>query len=480
MKLKVHFPSIDATPSGVRVSAAGASPRANGEAQAIPGEPVTTADPTQSQAESREVLQAALGPGEEPAQQAVETGGSPASSGKAMMAVSGGKMVPVRLFFEAMQNKDASSLSPRPRTPVASDATPASMTVTSPQSPPLSVNGSRGFAPDGVYLLGPPRLVSSPVSNSSSPARKSSLKQRPSSMASDARATFTPEAAPTFDVISAAPRQSRHSRYSILQVKPEAVAAFLETMRPKVEEARSREGCLRYDLSLDKKNKETFYVLESYVSKSDFVETIAPGPDVTCESVLMDTTSIPGGWALQADDTALSNVSNGKLVSVTAKPDKIDEFFRVMAGDANGCRSDVLEPRCARFDMYRHQDDPYKFLFYECFLDDDAGAVHKGTAHYDAWVKFKADGGVLSQTAVTFEVTSLPDCWGFQLARKSSLEQRPSSIAADARAAVASKASQESAVATATSAASVAPATAQSLTSARSPLSVKFGRSPAQ
>ncbi len=70
------------------------------------------------------------------------------------------------------------------------------------------------------------------------------------------------------------------------------------------------------------------------------------------------------------------------LVHVRVLADQLDAF--VEATLVNQAAS-VREPGNVRFDVLRDPADPTRFLIYEAYLDADAAAAHKTTAHYLAW-----------------------------------------------------------------------------------------------
>ena len=70
------------------------------------------------------------------------------------------------------------------------------------------------------------------------------------------------------------------------------------------------------------------------------------------------------------------------LVHVRVLPDQLDAFLE--ASRANQAAS-AREPGNLRFDLLRDPADPTRFLIYEVFVDADAAAAHKTTAHYLAW-----------------------------------------------------------------------------------------------
>ena len=70
------------------------------------------------------------------------------------------------------------------------------------------------------------------------------------------------------------------------------------------------------------------------------------------------------------------------LVHVRVLPDHVDAFLAAMRANHEGS---VREPGNLRFDVLRDPADPTHFLIYEAYVDADAAAAHKTTAHYLAW-----------------------------------------------------------------------------------------------
>lgn len=70
------------------------------------------------------------------------------------------------------------------------------------------------------------------------------------------------------------------------------------------------------------------------------------------------------------------------LVHVRVIPAHIDDF--IAATRANHLAS-VGEPGNLRFDVLQSGEEPAQFLLYEAYVDADAAAAHKQTAHYAAW-----------------------------------------------------------------------------------------------
>jgi len=70
------------------------------------------------------------------------------------------------------------------------------------------------------------------------------------------------------------------------------------------------------------------------------------------------------------------------LVHVKVLPDRVEEFL--IATRVNH-EASILEPGNLRFDVLRDPADPTRYLLYEAYVDAEAAAAHKTTAHYLAW-----------------------------------------------------------------------------------------------
>ena len=81
------------------------------------------------------------------------------------------------------------------------------------------------------------------------------------------------------------------------------------------------------------------------------------------------------------------------MVTVSVKPERKDEFLRVMAEDAAGTRN---EPGNLRFDLLMDEDDPNKYYFYSVYKSIEGLEAHRQTPHYKAWSDFRASGGIVS------------------------------------------------------------------------------------
>jgi len=218
-----------------------------------------------------------------------------------------------------------------------------------------------------------------------------------------------------------------------VNVKPERVDDFLEAARLDSSTARDsaiEPGCLRFDCLRSREDANRFVLYEAYLDDAavDHHRTtdgfkawraFKESDGLVDQTVLrLETTSIPGGWAFQGggagDGAASSSVGCAVIVSVEVNAGRVEDFLQAMEQDARGSRDASIDPGCVRFDLLRRQDDPQKFIFFECFLDDDAMTKHKETAHYKAWAAFKASGGIKSQDVVRLETASIPGGWAFQ------------------------------------------------------------------
>jgi len=76
------------------------------------------------------------------------------------------------------------------------------------------------------------------------------------------------------------------------------------------------------------------------------------------------------------------------LVHVHVKPEHIADF--IAATQVNHSAS-IEETGNYRFDVLQSPDNPGRFILYEAYLDQEAAAAHKQTAHYLAWRDTVAD-----------------------------------------------------------------------------------------
>ena len=69
-------------------------------------------------------------------------------------------------------------------------------------------------------------------------------------------------------------------------------------------------------------------------------------------------------------------------VSVRVRPECVEAF---RAATLKNAQASVTEAGIARFDVLQQADDPTRFLLVEVYRNEGAPALHKQTAHYEAW-----------------------------------------------------------------------------------------------
>eukprot|EP00747_Dinoflagellata_sp_TGD_P078808 gnl/TRDRNA2_/TRDRNA2_160242_c1_seq1.p1 gnl/TRDRNA2_/TRDRNA2_160242_c1~~gnl/TRDRNA2_/TRDRNA2_160242_c1_seq1.p1 ORF type:complete len:220 (-),score=45.08 gnl/TRDRNA2_/TRDRNA2_160242_c1_seq1:98-703(-) len=185
-------------------------------------------------------------------------------------------------------------------------------------------------------------------------------------------------------------------------------------------------GCYRFDLLRDRDNPNKFIFYEAYKDDeaaafhkttshyNSWAEFKKSGGVVSQEVAKVETGSIPGGWAFQTAEQGRNPLGSGVIVSVEIQSERLEDFLQAMSDDVQKSRDKELDPGCMRFDLLRDRENPQKFYFYECYVNDAAAAFHKTTSHYDSWANFKKSGGVISQSVVKLETASIPGDWAFQ------------------------------------------------------------------
>lgn len=81
-------------------------------------------------------------------------------------------------------------------------------------------------------------------------------------------------------------------------------------------------------------------------------------------------------------------MSKSVLVYVTVKRGFEDAFIKASLENAENSRK---EKGIAAFDVMRQADDPCKFVLCEVYLNEEAPAEHKKSAHYLKWRETVAD-----------------------------------------------------------------------------------------
>ncbi len=70
------------------------------------------------------------------------------------------------------------------------------------------------------------------------------------------------------------------------------------------------------------------------------------------------------------------------MVSIKVKPEMVDGF---RTATLENVRESVKEPGIGRFELLQDPDDRTRFVLIEGYLDAEAPARHKATAHYLRW-----------------------------------------------------------------------------------------------
>jgi quinol monooxygenase YgiN len=63
----------------------------------------------------------------------------------------------------------------------------------------------------------------------------------------------------------------------------------------------------------------------------------------------------------------------------------IEHVDAFVAATLDNARHSLEEPGIVRFDVAQQRDDPSRFVLVEVYLDPEAPAAHKQTAHYQRW-----------------------------------------------------------------------------------------------
>ena len=69
-------------------------------------------------------------------------------------------------------------------------------------------------------------------------------------------------------------------------------------------------------------------------------------------------------------------------VTILVKPELIQEFIRLTLDNASNTRK---EPGNVRFDVLQGDENPARFMLYECYHGAEDVKAHQQTAHYLRW-----------------------------------------------------------------------------------------------
>lgn len=97
-------------------------------------------------------------------------------------------------------------------------------------------------------------------------------------------------------------------------------------------------------------------------------------------------------------------------VDVWVLPDHLDEFLAATRANAAASRQ---EPGVLRFDVLADRADPVHVVLVEVYVDEDAPAAHKQTAHYATWRDAVEPWMARPRSSVTFDPVDPvePDAW---------------------------------------------------------------------
>ncbi|MBI1682847.1 putative quinol monooxygenase [Caulobacter hibisci] len=92
-----------------------------------------------------------------------------------------------------------------------------------------------------------------------------------------------------------------------------------------------------------------------------------------------------------------------KIVAVlAARPSKGAALEALLLGMAAACRA---EPGNLRWDVWRDQADPTRFVLDELYVDDDAVAAHRASPHFAAYLA--RIGDLAERTALVLDPADL-------------------------------------------------------------------------
>jgi len=96
-------------------------------------------------------------------------------------------------------------------------------------------------------------------------------------------------------------------------------------------------------------------------------------------------------------------------VHVHVKPEFVEQFKEATIENARGS---AKESGIARFDVVQQQDDPTRFVLVEVYRTSGAPALHRETAHYQAW-RDRVEGMMAEPRARATYANVFPDDQGW-------------------------------------------------------------------
>lgn len=92
-----------------------------------------------------------------------------------------------------------------------------------------------------------------------------------------------------------------------------------------------------------------------------------------------------------------------KTVAIfVARPGKVDDLRALLDGMLTPSRS---EPGNLRYDLWRDQTDPSRFVLDELYVDNEAVAAHRASPHFQNYASVIAD--LAERTAVTLDPVTM-------------------------------------------------------------------------
>jgi (4S)-4-hydroxy-5-phosphonooxypentane-2,3-dione isomerase len=180
-----------------------------------------------------------------------------------------------------------------------------------------------------------------------------------------------------------------------IQVKPEGVAGFLESIRVNHELSTREPGNVRFDILRSVDDPARFLTYMAYRDEASARAHTSTSHLLAFRREVDDWMVVPrenvrynGLFPVdpQPDSDAFVAARTGPMfvtmVHVHVKPDRVADFIERIRPNHEGS---VREPGNLRFDILQSRDDPTRFVAYEAYADEAAARAHKETAHYQTW-----------------------------------------------------------------------------------------------
>jgi quinol monooxygenase YgiN len=93
-------------------------------------------------------------------------------------------------------------------------------------------------------------------------------------------------------------------------------------------------------------------------------------------------------------------------VQIRVKPECVEAFKEATLANA---QASIKEAGIAAFDVVQQEDDPTRFVLVEAYRNAEAPALHKETAHYQAWRDAVAPMMAVPRSSVKYTNVFPPD-----------------------------------------------------------------------